>query len=135
MASGSSCIKGKVTVNQCPGLSTLIPNCNVIDFTGNQPVCDQCSNGYHWESSECKPNHCTGQSCDCDTGYLKPQGGSYCTVCDCVNGYVASGSNCVIGSVTVSQCSGLSTLIPNCKIINFTGGSALCSECNSGYHV
>lgn len=82
--SGSKCVPGDINVAQCSGSDTYIPDCKVFYFSGSTRTCKTCVDGYRLENNECKNNHCTTLDCtSCVTGYIKPQGGSYCTNCDC----------------------------------------------------
>lgn len=57
---------------------------------------------------------------------MKPQGGSYCTACDCKKGYIASGSDCIPGDITVTECSGSNGFISHCKVFYFVGTTVTC---------
>lgn len=132
--SGTNCVFGSITVSTCTGLSTLIPDCLVLDFTQNPTACSDCGTGKVFSGGACIVNNCLTSNCNqCVTGYLKPQGSNYCSACDCKNGYIASGLSCVQGYVYVSSCSGSNGLIPHCNVFYFSGGVRTCNLCDPGY--
>lgn len=136
---GACSLIGTIDVATCTGAATIVTNCETLSYSNTIYTCTKCLHGYRYESGQCKPNHCQTyvsqtESCQtCQTGWVIPQGTQYCTQCDCLNGYVLSGTNCVLGSITVSTCTGLSTLIADCLVLDFTQNPIVCSQCKTGY--
>lgn len=91
MKSGDSCVLGIISVSNCGGTNSIISHCQTLDFRSGSPVCTECKDAFGLSNGICVRKNCNGNCNTCDTGYVKPQGGQFCSDCDCKNGYVKSG--------------------------------------------
>lgn len=143
--SGSACVfTGLIDIATCTGngFETNFPNCKTLSYDRilNKYTCTHCNTDYYLTGQNlCALTNCatkvpgTEECVLCKTKWEIPEDGLYCTECNCLKGNLESGTDCVKSKVTVSTCTGLSSLFSNCVVADFTVTTPVCFKCVLGY--